>query len=452
VRAIATGIEDDGTPWLAMELIEGQPLHVYMRSRGTLSVPEAVGITRQIVAGLAAAHRVGVIHRDIKPSNIMVSEDDGLPHVRIVDLGLARFMESSSYRKLTMTGQIVGTPGYLSPEQARGQPLDVRSDLFAVGAILHALLMGRPPFGQGPEALVRLTRDDRVPLSRSHPQLGPITRIVDQCLAHAPSERFPTARALDEALAPLDASESSVSPWVPPDTIDTLVLPPDPVLDIPDTRSSIRAPDAPERASEAPRRAHGRWLLAGLALLVLVVVVATSGYVLYTASSEPAPARATAPHTVGVPVEASPPKPSKPRPEASEPTPFGAGLLDDVEPHPPNVGSASYRATFVITEGTVDADTLEGLLEPCPTSTTSGERYRARVSWSATGGATSYIYSALTPHPPPELSNCLRQDTFDDLEGEIVVDVLFEAAPAPSLVVLDGRVDGVPDPESNVEM
>ena len=401
VRAIATGVEEEGTPWLAMELIEGQSLHVYMRSRGTLPVAEAVGIIRQLVAGLGAAHRVGVIHRDIKPSNIMLSPRSDVPLVRVVDLGVARFQGSSAYRKLTMTGQIVGTPGYLSPEQAAGLPPDARSDLFAVGAVLHALLTGRSPFGKGTEALVRLNRGERVPLSESHPQLGPITNVVDRCLEMHPDRRFQSARELDDALAPFDAEMSSVSQWDPPDTIDSLVLPPDPVLDIPTTRPAIRNPQ------QRPGVQRGKWLAGGVALIVALVLggavlngVASPEDSTPTSSPSASVANSTASST-------STPTSRLPSTEAESLVPAPAwNPKFEAAPCRP----ARYQTTVVVREGTLDASLLEQSLRKhfeeaaaaeTASSPTDGRSFRMHFEWERHSASKRHESRAVDGPIPP---------------------------------------------------
>ena len=179
----------------------------------------------------------------------MVAGDRGRQRVKVVDLGLARFIDTVTYEKLTMTGSVVGTPTYMPPEQAFGDNVDHRSDLFSVGAILHALLTGEPPFGRGPEVLPRLLTNERVRLTEARRDLGDVVEVIERCLEPEPEHRYQSAADLDRALAPFDESTDSVTVWVPPKTMLSLVLAPDPVLDAPRPRKrptlSATAPSSP---------------------------------------------------------------------------------------------------------------------------------------------------------------------------------------------------------------
>jgi serine/threonine protein kinase len=139
---------DEGVPFVVMELLAGPSLDELLATRGPLPVEVALGYAEQAAAGLAAAHAAGVVHRDIKPANLVLDSDGTL---KVVDFGIARLAEASS--SLTATGVTFGTPAYLSPEQAAGQPAGPRSDLYALGCVLYALLTGAPPFsGEHPVA------------------------------------------------------------------------------------------------------------------------------------------------------------------------------------------------------------------------------------------------------------------------------------------------------------
>ena len=134
-------VDEDRLPYLVMECIVGQSLQEKIDREGQLQLVEILRIGQQVASGLAAAHAHGLIHRDVKPANILL--ENGVERVRITDFGLARAVDDVG---VTRTGEVTGTPQYMSPEQAQGLPTDGRSDLFSFGCVLYAMCTGRPPF------------------------------------------------------------------------------------------------------------------------------------------------------------------------------------------------------------------------------------------------------------------------------------------------------------------
>jgi len=214
--------EEKQVPFLVMELISGESLEKKLEREGRLPLNEIVRIGMQTAAGLAAAHEKGLIHRDIKPANILL-ERTGL-RVKLSDFGLARTVEDV---RLTRTGLVAGTPLYMSPEQASGEELDARSDLFSLGVVLYELAAGEPPFtGKTPLAVLkRLTEEQPRPLSERNPDLPEwFVHIVEKLLAKNPKDRFQSAREVADTLehfwALLKSSQTvacpkkkSPSPW-----------------------------------------------------------------------------------------------------------------------------------------------------------------------------------------------------------------------------------------------
>jgi serine/threonine protein kinase len=139
VEYVAHGVTGDGQPWLAMEWLEGETLEQALQ-RGTLSVHETLRVARSVADALATAHEAGVVHRDLKPSNVFLVRDG---RVKLLDFGIAK---SRDVTGLTHTGELVGTPAYMSPEQARGEAVDARTDLFALGCIVFRCITGKSPF------------------------------------------------------------------------------------------------------------------------------------------------------------------------------------------------------------------------------------------------------------------------------------------------------------------
>jgi eukaryotic-like serine/threonine-protein kinase len=200
VRYVAHGKLAEGSLYLVMEWLEGEGLDERLSSTG-LNVAEGVAVVRQIAGALADAHRLGVVHRDLKPSNIFLRGGD-LMRATVIDFGIARRVDDS--QKLTQTGQVVGSPGYLAPEQAHGGgAVDARADVFALGCLLYECLTGRPAFsGEHMVALfVRLMLAEPDPLVVQCPEAPPeLEAILDRLLAKNPDDR---PRDAGEVLAEL---------------------------------------------------------------------------------------------------------------------------------------------------------------------------------------------------------------------------------------------------------
>jgi serine/threonine protein kinase/TolB-like protein/tetratricopeptide (TPR) repeat protein len=184
-----------------MPYIAGQSLRERLREELQLPLDEALGIARQVADALDHAHREGVIHRDIKPENILLSDGQAV----LADFGIARALDAAGGDKLTDAGLTIGTPAYMSPEQASGSVrLDGRSDIYALGCVVYEILGGQPPFpGPTPQSILARHAMDPVPSLRTlRPAVsGALARVVSRALAKVPSDRFPTARAFADALA-----------------------------------------------------------------------------------------------------------------------------------------------------------------------------------------------------------------------------------------------------------
>jgi predicted Ser/Thr protein kinase len=230
--------EGDGVHFIVMELIDGEKLSSVL-ARGPLPPPRALELATEVVEGLSRAHEKGIVHRDLKPANIMVTADG---HVKIIDFGLAKLVEhldrvksdvETGLRGETDPGQVLGTVSYMSPEQARGETVDHRSDLFSFGIVLYEMLVGSVPFRgkSATDTLSAILRDPAPRLSRieNAPELQ---HVLDRCLAKRLDERYQTAKDLLAELKRLKR----------------------------DSESGSRAPAA------ATRRPSPMWLLAPLSL------------------------------------------------------------------------------------------------------------------------------------------------------------------------------------------
>ena len=188
--------EAEGTYYIAMEYLDGRSLKELVVARGPLPIPDAIAATRQVLSALRFAHRKGVVHRDIKPHNVMADADGRL---KVTDFGIAR----AGVSQMTEAGSIIGTAQYLSPEQARGAPVDQRSDLYSMGIVLYEMLTGQVPFtGESPvEIAMKHLSDPPRPPSLLRPDIPPdLDMVVLRALAKNPEDRFQTAEEMDAEL------------------------------------------------------------------------------------------------------------------------------------------------------------------------------------------------------------------------------------------------------------
>ena len=256
VRVFDVG-EDDGRPFIAMEYVAGETLAELLARRGRLPAPEAATLGTQMCAGLAASHAAGLVHRDVKPQNLLLGPDGVL---KLGDFGIAAGHEGT---RLTLAGTVLGTAGYLAPEQARGERVTAAADIYAVGAVLHELLTGEPARTAG--SLAELGAEDgfHAPdLAARVPDAPPeLVAAVTACLSVRPEDRPPSAAALARLLAPV-ASEA-----------ETLSLPADP------------SQRATEILASRPARPSRRWATRRLAAAAAFVAAAIAGLAVAVALS-----------------------------------------------------------------------------------------------------------------------------------------------------------------------
>ncbi|HEX2110051.1 MAG TPA: protein kinase [Gaiellaceae bacterium] len=249
----------DGCEFIVFELVRGANVKELLRARGPLPVGEALAIVHQAARGLAAAHGAGIVHRDVKPQNVLV-DDDGV--AKVTDFGIARSLASDE--AVTLTGTILGTGDYLSPEQAVGHPADERSDQYSLGALLYELLTGEVPYAADSMLAVAVRHvNDPVPSVRERRRdLSPrVDALVARAMAKRREDRFPT---MDALIAALEACMADERARAAPDGEATRILAPARPEAIP------RPPRMP--GDRAPARSPKRvpWaLVAGLAVLTL---------------------------------------------------------------------------------------------------------------------------------------------------------------------------------------
>ncbi len=210
VQILDFGHEPSASAWIAMELLRGESLGARI-DRGGISEAEVVRIARETLSALEAAHGANLVHRDLKPDNIFLADVPGIgTSVKVLDFGIAKLLDGDAASKLTATGMLIGTPLYMAPEQARGDDIDQRADLYALGAVLYETLTGRPPFiGKNYHALLfSVLSETPKPIETYRPDISPaLAQVIARAMAKLPSERWQSAHDMAEALRAVQPSE-----------------------------------------------------------------------------------------------------------------------------------------------------------------------------------------------------------------------------------------------------
>ncbi|MFO0595476.1 MAG: serine/threonine-protein kinase [Myxococcaceae bacterium] len=214
VQVFDSGELEDGGLFIAMEYVPGKDLAWHLKAHGAMSESQAASIGAQLLSSLQEAHEAGIVHRDLKPANVMLvrRRKSGDDQVKLLDFGIAKLQESEG-RKST-TGDFIGTPAYMSPEQIRGETLDARSDLYSLGCVLFELVSGKQPF-DGPTPISVLTQHYEAPIPRvlqvkPDAAISPAFQaIIDKSMAKRPADRWPDAESMRVALEQLQKSLGS---------------------------------------------------------------------------------------------------------------------------------------------------------------------------------------------------------------------------------------------------
>jgi serine/threonine protein kinase len=205
VAAVFDYGESDGLVYLVMEFVDGEPLSRLLAREAPFALERAIDLARQIADGLGAAHELGIVHRDLKPDNILVSRSrSGREVVKVVDFGIAKAMQEGAGEALTRTGLVIGTPEFMSPEQLLGDPIDARSDLYALGCIMHLMLTAAPAFDAPTrEQMIKRRLSENPPHAQALDPGIPdaIDRVIMRLLARTPDDRFSSAAEVRDALS-----------------------------------------------------------------------------------------------------------------------------------------------------------------------------------------------------------------------------------------------------------
>ncbi len=290
-------------PYIVMEYVEGQTLRDILRGaeNGRKILPErALSITADVLSALDYSHRSGIIHRDIKPANVMLTPSG---QVKVMDFGIARAIADTS-SAMTQTAAVIGTAQYLSPEQARGETVDARSDIYSTGCLLYELLTGRPPFiGDSPVSVAyQHVREEARPPSQLNPDVSAaIDNIVAKSLAKRVEDRYQSAADMRKDIDRVLAGQAVEAPAAATAIVGgTAVAPAAPVLPV--AGGARRAEPDPDDEDDEPESRAKWWIIGAIAVLLLAGIA----FAIYKATESPAPPpKVTVPDVSGKTVDAA---------------------------------------------------------------------------------------------------------------------------------------------------
>jgi beta-lactam-binding protein with PASTA domain/predicted Ser/Thr protein kinase len=258
-------------PYIVMEYVDGVTLRDIVHTEGPMPVKRAIEVIADACQALNFSHQHGIIHRDVKPANIMISKAGA---VKVMDFGIARALSDAN--SVTQTAAVIGTAQYLSPEQARGEKVDARSDVYSLGCVLYEILTGEPPFvGDSPVAVAyQHVREDPVPPSQRHNGIAPeLDAVVLKALAKNPDNRYQSAAEMRADLVRVHSGEAPEAPKVFTDAERTSMLSATSSQHRTEQIDSVGRPEPAYPEKEERGGSVGRWLIAVAVLAVLTVVV-----------------------------------------------------------------------------------------------------------------------------------------------------------------------------------
>lgn len=275
--------EEEGSAYLVMELVPGEPLSAVIEREGTLSTDKVLDIVAQTAAALQAAHAAGLVHRDIKPGNMLITPEG---RVKITDFGIARIADQVP---LTATGQVMGTVQYLSPEQASGHPASPATDIYSLGIVAYECLAGKRPFTGESQVAIAMSQINDAPPPLPETIAEPVRNLVYSCIAKKPADRPASAANLARAAQALRRGDLQGAAAAVPGVMGTAAEPMDATVVMPRTAATgattvLTMPENPTPAEEEKKKKRSPWTwpliaLGAVLLLVLVgaIIALTSG-------------------------------------------------------------------------------------------------------------------------------------------------------------------------------
>ncbi|MEH3034148.1 MAG: Stk1 family PASTA domain-containing Ser/Thr kinase [Aeromicrobium erythreum] len=275
----ATDAHGNHIPYIVMEYVEGQTLREILRDDRKILPERALSITADILSALDYSHRSGIIHRDIKPANVMLTPSG---QVKVMDFGIARAIADAS-SAMTQTAAVIGTAQYLSPEQARGETVDARSDIYSTGCLLYELLTGRPPFvGDSPVSVAyQHVREDARPPSQLNPDVtAAVDHLVAKSLAKRVDDRYQSAADMRRDIERAIAGQPVEAPTAATAVVGATAV-------APAVAAAAAAPAGAHAAEDDEERSNAKWWIIGVIALLLLLGI---GFAVWKANQpEPIP-------------------------------------------------------------------------------------------------------------------------------------------------------------------
>ena len=342
VSVLDYGTTDAGLTFMIMELVPGEPLSDFIESRGPLAPALAGDITRQVAAGLGAAHALGMVHRDLKPGNIMLMDDEGEPLAKILDFGLVSIGDDpESPAKLTQQGHTMGTPEYMPPEQLRGEQVTAQSDLYALGCVLYEMLSGDAPFrGSMTDVLYKHALE-------APPPLPPAAGLDQLCMSLLEKKREDRPADSAAVIAQLDGLG-----FAPARSVSSAGVGRAPIPDnlVPGSPPSFAPPPGPPSTPDVAANGstgNKMWIAAGALVLVIAGVAAAIGF---GGSSDVGVVKPEQPEATAATVAPAPRHPpSPPEPKQAKPT-----AAEVIAPTPSDVEAAAASTKVAPARPTAD--------------------------------------------------------------------------------------------------